>query len=605
MKNELKTSRLIAPLGYVGFMLLSLVLMPTSWLFQYTPFNDIGTMFAMADSMRHGLVPFQDLFEQRGPIMYLLHIIALQLAPTTPIHGIYLVELANFAVCYYFLYKIAALRWSNELIKSGLALGALILLTQSFTYNYGASPEEFCLAPNLYALYLLCRYFKRTSNYFTLTKLESFGLGLGIGWQLLIKYSNLNITGAVAILAFISTLCLKQAWSKRFKAAGSLISYAILGAIVMFIPWLIYFGLHHAIGDFFYQYFIANLGVSHRSKLFLLWLIVKLSFIAILLSSQLIAFWFAPVIFGFKALSKPKRWSFIFTVLWCLFCVAMIVRFGTSYDLPYVALLLGFSVYGSADVVFALKTSRRGYIRSLVYDIPLVALVLLFLNPIALVKPTKTDVIFMPNMLKLTLNGQSAHLQDLSTDSGFRLGTFLKRHGYNQNILIYNGIPNSIYENAQSYPKLKYFDQTTIPYVSQKVAGDSQIKYIQDKTPSAVVMPAYQYQRLDHQPFTIDMLNQLRAEVNRHAVDSNSSAISVSKLSAAVTAVAERIKVHPNDYTNKTYLKYQNGFYNTVMPMPKALLKNYKLAYIDSDPTQVVKYKTFSTTFGYAIWIPK
>ena len=155
MKNKLKTSRFIAPLGYLTFMLLSLVLMPTSFLFKYTPFNDINTMFAMADSMQHGLVPFKDLFEQRGPIMYFLHIIALQLAPTTPLHGIYLVELVNFAVCYYFLYKIAALRWSNELIKSGLALGALILLTQSFTYNYGASPEEFCLAPNLYALYLL------------------------------------------------------------------------------------------------------------------------------------------------------------------------------------------------------------------------------------------------------------------------------------------------------------------------------------------------------------------------------------------------------------------------------------------------------------------
>ena len=283
----------------------------------------------------------------------------------------------------------------------------------------------------------------------------------------------------------------------------------------------------------------------------------------------------------------------------------MIVRFGTSYNLPYVALLLGFSVYGSADVVFALKTSHRGYIRSLVYDIPLVALVLLLLNPIALAKPTKNNVIFMPNMLKLTLNGQRAHLQDLSTDSGYRLGTFLKRHGINQNILIYNGIPNSIYENAQSYPKLKYFDQTTIPYVSQPAAGDSQIKYIQDQTPSAVVMPVYQYQRLDHQPFTINMMNQLRTEVNQHASDSKSSDIAASKLCASVTAVAERVKVHPNDYTKKQFLNYQNGFYNTVMPMPKALLKNYKLVYIDNDPTQVVKYKTFSTTFGYAIWVPK
>lgn len=597
MKNKLKTSRLIAPLGYLAFTLLSLVLMPTSFLFQYTPFNDIGTMFAMASGMQHGLVPFKDLFEQRGPIMYFLHIIALQLAPATPIHGIYLVELVNFAVCYYFLYKIAALRWSNELIKSGLALGALILLTQSFTYNYGASPEEFCLAPNLYALYLLCRYFKRDSNYFTLTKLESFGLGLGIGWQILIKYSNLNITGAVAILTFISTLCLQKAWSQRVKAAGRLVGYAVLGAIVMLIPWLIYFGLHHAIGDFFYQYFIANLGVSHRSKLVLLWLIVKLSFIAILLGSQLIAFWFAPVIFGVKALSKPKRWSFVFTVIWCLICVAMIVRFGTSYDLPYVALLLGFSIYGSADVVFAIKTSRRGYIRSLVYDIPLVALVLLLLNPIALIKPTKTNVTFMPNMLKLTLNGQSANLKDLSSDSGYRLGTFLKRHGINHNILIYNGIPNSIYENAQSYPKLKYFDQTTIPYTSQKAAGDHQIKYLNDKTPSAVVMPVYQYQRLDKQPFTINMMNQLQTESNKH--------VAVSNLPAAVTAAADRVKVHPDDYTNKVFLNYQHGFYSTVMPMPKALLKNYKLAYIDRDQTQIVKYQTFSTTFSYAIWVPK
>lgn len=597
MKNKLKTSRLIAPLGYLSFMLLSLVLMPTSFLFRYTPFNDITTMFAMADGMQHGLVPFKDLFEQRGPIMYFLHVIALKLVPGIPLHGIYLIELVNFAVCYYFLYKIAALRWSNELIKSGLALGALILLTQSFTYNYGASPEEFCLAPNLYALYLLCRYFKRDSNYFTLTKLESFGLGLGIGWQILIKYSNLNITGAVAILAFISTLCLKQAWSKRFKAAGSLVGYAILGAMVMFTPWLIYFGMHHAIGDFFYEYFIANLGISHRSKLVLLRKIVKLNVLTIIFAGQLIAFWFAPVIFGFKALSKPKRWSFVFTVIWCLFCVAMIVRFGISYNLPYVALLLGFSVYGFADVVHALKTSRRGYIRSLAYDIPLVALVLIFLNPIALAKPTKNNVFFMPNTLKLTLNGQSARLKNQSNDNGFHLGTFLKQNGYNRNILIYNGIPNSIYENAQSYPKLKYFDQTTIPYASQNAAGDNQIKYISDKTPSAVVMPVYQYQRLDKQPFTIDMLNQLYKKSKKH--------VAASKLNATVTAVAERVKVHPDDYTKKRFVNYQNGFYSTVSPMPKGLLKNYKLAYIDLDPTQPFKYQKVNATFGYAIWVPK
>jgi len=69
---------------------------------------DANAFFTMGKGLMNGLVPFKDLFEQKGPILYFIYGIGYLISNRT-FFGIYLIEVLSFTLSLIYFYKICNL----------------------------------------------------------------------------------------------------------------------------------------------------------------------------------------------------------------------------------------------------------------------------------------------------------------------------------------------------------------------------------------------------------------------------------------------------------------------------------------------------------------
>ena len=69
----------------------------SSPLYPMNNWNDANSFFTMGKGMANGLIIYQDLFEQKGPLLYLLHAIAYLISNQTFL-GIFIFEVISFSI---------------------------------------------------------------------------------------------------------------------------------------------------------------------------------------------------------------------------------------------------------------------------------------------------------------------------------------------------------------------------------------------------------------------------------------------------------------------------------------------------------------------------
>ena len=69
---------------------------------------DANAFFTVGKSMMRGLIPYRDLFEQKGPLLYLIYGIG-SLISYNSFTGVFILEVISFSIFLYYIEKIAAL----------------------------------------------------------------------------------------------------------------------------------------------------------------------------------------------------------------------------------------------------------------------------------------------------------------------------------------------------------------------------------------------------------------------------------------------------------------------------------------------------------------
>jgi hypothetical protein len=218
------------------------------------PFNDwvdANSIFTVGKSMMNGQVLYKDIFEQKGPLLYLIHGIGSLISEST-FFGMYLLEAIAFAVFLFYCHKIFLLYISDRMSLLGLVLlGFVILFMTNFTH--GDSAEEYCLpllAISMY--YLLAHSLKGTIHQIPYKIILIIGFFAGcVVW---IKYSMIGFWfGWMAFVFFCSVL--KKEY--RYSIVASLVFLG--GMVLSALPWLLYFGYHDAMDAFIDSYFLINI----------------------------------------------------------------------------------------------------------------------------------------------------------------------------------------------------------------------------------------------------------------------------------------------------------------------------------------------------------
>ncbi len=230
----------------------------SSPLYPFNDWYDANGFLTMGKGILDGLVPYRDLYEQKGPLLYFLHSIC-ALIPGTHFLGVYFLETACLSVFLFYAARLLALYIPQNACYFLLPiLTALLLSSESFCQ--GDSVEELCAPLVMLLLYYSIRSFAPGgSGVFSYRFLLAQGILAGcIFWM---KYTLLGLH--FAFMAFLFFYCLSQ------KAYARGLKSCLVFLLGMFLPSaliLLFFAAHHALGDLWQVYFYNNMFLYDSSQ---------------------------------------------------------------------------------------------------------------------------------------------------------------------------------------------------------------------------------------------------------------------------------------------------------------------------------------------------
>ena len=219
-------------------------------LYPTNPWVDANCFHTVARGMANGMVPYRDLMEQKGPLLYLLHVPAVWISPHG-FFGVYLLEVLAMA-----LFLFASWRTVSLFIRKSwwpLLIAVAVLLVGSRAFVWGDSAEELCAPMLAWSLFEALRYFSDPERRMTNVCLLRNGLLAGcLFW---IKFSLLGFH--FAWMAAVAIECVVR--RRGVGRAARMCLVFLLGMALPAVPWLIYFAVNGALGDLWQVYFVQNI----------------------------------------------------------------------------------------------------------------------------------------------------------------------------------------------------------------------------------------------------------------------------------------------------------------------------------------------------------
>lgn len=318
---------------FVSFLIL-LFTSKCSFLYPFNDWVDANAFFTVGKSMMNGVVPYRDLFEQKGLLLYLIYGIGYLISNTTFL-GIFILEVIFWTISLYYAYKTIILFLSKTSAYIIIPIFTmLICISAAFTHGGGA--EEFCLPFFMISLYYYLSHFKVKD----ISPKRLFIAGLCAGIVLLIKYTLLGFW-----FAFMATIFFSMIFNKDYKKAFLSCVYFLAGMILPIIISLIYLGLNGAIIDFVNVYFKINMtAYSEEVPNFLTRFIqIITGYVASLYRSGILVLILLILFPGLVLLLDLKKNAKVYLVIVYLFTIFGVffgLRFYDYYLFPILVFLL-------------------------------------------------------------------------------------------------------------------------------------------------------------------------------------------------------------------------------------------------------------------------
>lgn len=219
-----------------------------SFLYQFNDWMDANAFFTVGKSMMNGVVPYKDIFEQKGLFLYLIYGLGYLISHKT-FHGVFIIEVIFFSIFLFFIFKLVKMLLNKNY---GYVIIPLIafLITTCKAFVHGGSAEEFCLPFLSITLYELFKYYKNKG----ISNKELFLCGLCAGFVLMIKYTILGF-----FIGFMLSIIVSNLYQRNIKKCIIYSTYFLLGMLIPLIISLIYLGINGAINSFFDVYFYTNM----------------------------------------------------------------------------------------------------------------------------------------------------------------------------------------------------------------------------------------------------------------------------------------------------------------------------------------------------------
>lgn len=428
----------------------------SSPIFKTNQWDDTNVSFTMGRAWIHGIWPYKDLFEQRGPLMYIIYAAAAKISETNFL-GLFIIEATLLIISFCVLVKISKMVGLNK-SKFTVSFLALALFYGSNVFGFGGSPEEICFP-------ITAIFFYNILKDFTFDKPLSIEAMLinGVIFALVfwIKFSLIGF-----FVGYYVAYGLFLLFKKQFRTFFSLLIYSLIGFAIpgMIIILIFYFG--NSLGSMFKVYFVQNLTmygntISAAGKFFTIFKSM-----------------------GGDLISHP------FTGLLMILNLSVI---GTQYRKQAHVFYIFSTMLGLQFITVYISGNTQWY-----YLLSLVSFVsVLFPNTFKFIitnynfRNTKVNYFRINTMLVivgfLLLNGGNTNLrtalfkgQQINSIAAVKFGKYMKSHhtGKHPTLIEYNGIDSGFFLHAGILPTKKYFEQTNFPIKTFPYSYKSQLNTI-------------------------------------------------------------------------------------------------------------------------------
>lgn len=437
-----------------------LICTKSSPLYRINDWYDAQCFFTVGKSMINGKIPYLDLFEQKGPLLFLLYGIA-SLISNNSFIGVFILEVISYSVFLYYVSKIIEIYLDKKYSYILIPIIALLMLpTRCFTH--GGSCEEFCFPVLAILIYKYIKYLKNND----ISSNDTIIVGILSGILLWMKYTLLGFS-----IGFCITVLIKSLIDKNYKNLISKVGYFTLGITITTIQWLIYFGLHkNGIKSLIDVYFLFNINSYANNYTLLQKLINCFNTIkgVIFRYYQYLILIIIPMVLSIKTKTFFKETkNNIYLLISTLLLLITIFIGGTNfryYSLP----IQPFMIFGLIFIATIIKDKRINNVilNNTKYIVPIIIIVCLFISYYR-----------SPNTKYISKN-----------KSYYAQYTFLDSIKPNSSILNYGFLDGGFYFTTKTYPNQYYFQRNNIIYELFPNNTDEQKRYIKEKQTDYVII---------------------------------------------------------------------------------------------------------------------
>jgi len=445
---------------------------------------DANAFMTLGKGIVHGLVPYKDLFEQKGPVLYFLHALAYIIYPNS-FFCIYIFESIAMALNIIIFYKIAKLYVNNHFAYlSAFFLPALILYSAYFMQ--GDSAEEFAFPCVMLLLYNVLSNIQKQE--FVFSKRILFAQGILLGFIFFIKYTLIG-----AWIGFFSFYGFFLLWKKQYVKFFQALISSLAGFMVITLPILVYFFINHGLSDLYEIYFKFNMTIySEESSILRKIVNVFVFFLLHLSYTQYIFFSLALIgSFSIFILNRKRNKNTVSILYIIMFISTAFFQYigGRFYHYYYFLIIIPFSSMGLIGFAWMLEkfVVIRKNIKTIYLSATLMGIILPFTHNKNILYsklfPTNTDQIVKSSMNTYQNSNMSAQRE---------FAAIIKKKP-NTTLLNYGHLDYGFYLAADILPNVRFFEKQNVNNERFPENQKKQDEYIKDKKVDFVVLEEKHY----------------------------------------------------------------------------------------------------------------
>lgn len=463
----------------------------TSFLFLYFasknsplyPFNDwvdVNAFITVGKGMLNGKVPYKDLFEQKGPILYIVFAIATFIKSDSYL-GVFIIEVISFTAYLYYMLKIL-LFFNIEKTYSLLTTILVTWITVSMSnFVHGGSAEQLFLFALTAALY----YFLKFTNVEHQSRKYKypFLIGIFIAVLFLVKYTLIAFIFPIIVILFFNYIYHKS-WLPLLKTIG----FFLIGFLLVLLPVLLYFLLNNALHDFFYAYFYINMtAYSNPAPL-----VMKIKTITAIFFNELRLNLTITILLAFGLISIIKNpvikyASSKFAIICSYFFLTIVIFTGGIEFMYYYLICAPYMIFGFV------------YLNELLSTVKLTQISKLLIAALVLVIGVSTVARFHPNVRStVIINGHKTNYKDTNKEEFFQ---YKVAHYINasdeKTLLNYDSLDIGAYFASQVTPTVQHFEKQNIDPSLYSGNQAGQLDAIEQKKTKFIVTRSLNIKDLD------------------------------------------------------------------------------------------------------------